>query len=227
MDGHNSGAAAAKREPLFNIHLLYGFLMRFFRKKRMQQFVAAFSPTSATTILDIGGTRYNWDTIGCPARITMLNLLPSEDSPDHPANYTYVTGDGTKLGYSDNAFDIAYSNSVIEHLHNYENQQKFAAEARRVAKKVWVQTPARCFFVEPHLIAPFVHWLPRSWQRRLLRRFTLWGLITRPTPQQVEDFLAEVRLLNYREMCELFPDCEIRRERFLGLTKSYIAVRGA
>jgi hypothetical protein len=26
-------------------------------------------------------------------------------------------------------------------------------------------------------------------------------------------------------MQELFPDCEFRRERFLGLTKSFIAVR--
>ena len=29
----------------------------------------------------------------------------------------------------------------------------------------------------------------------------------------------------YREMRELFPDCEILREKFLGFTKSYVAVR--
>ena len=32
-------------------------------------------------------------------------------------------------------------------------------------------------------------------------------------------------LLDGREMRALFPDCEIRRERFLGLTKSYVAIR--
>jgi hypothetical protein len=37
--------------------------------------------------------------------------------------------------------------------------------------------------------------------------------------------LRETRLLSHADMREFFPDCEIRRERFLGLTKSYIAVR--
>jgi hypothetical protein len=41
----------------------------------------------------------------------------------------------------------------------------------------------------------------------------------------VKIFLAEVRLLTYREVKELFPDCTILRERFFGMTKSYIAVR--
>jgi len=41
----------------------------------------------------------------------------------------------------------------------------------------------------------------------------------------VEDFLNEVRLLKYREMQELFPDCEIYCEKAMGITKSYIAIR--
>ena len=77
----------------------------------------------------------------------------------------------------------------------------------------------------PHLLAPFVHWLPRRWQRRLIRHFTLRGWLDRPTPAEVDGFLDEVRLLPAAEMQALFPDCMIRRERFLGLTKSHLAVR--
>jgi hypothetical protein len=51
--------------------------------------------------------------------------------------------------------------------------------------------------------------------------------VNRPTQAQVDALVEEYRLLTYREMRELFPDCEIRRERFLGLTKSYVAVRPA
>ncbi len=35
----------------------------------------------------------------------------------------------------------------------------------------------------------------------------------------------EIRLLTFKEMKSLFPDCEIIKERFLFFTKSYIAVR--
>jgi hypothetical protein len=88
-----------------------------------------------------------------------------------------------------------------------------------------VQTPSRWFPIEPHLIAPFIHYFSKRIQRRLIRYFTVWGWLTRPTQHQITAFLDEVRLLTYREMVELFPDCSILRERILGLTKSFIAVR--
>ena len=90
---------------------------------------------------------------------------------------------------------------------------------------MWVQTPARSFFFEPHLLAPFIHFLPLSWQRRLVRNFTLWGWITRPSQASVDRMLGELRLLDYAAFRELFSDCEIRRERFFGFTKAFVAVR--
>jgi len=115
--------------------------------------------------------------------------------------------------------------STIEHVHSLDRQRAFASEVRRVGRGLWLQTPARSFPFEPHWLGLFIHWLPRRWQRRLARNFTLWGLVNRPDQQQVDALVDEYRLLDYREMRELFPDCEIRRERFLGLTKSYVAVR--
>ena len=44
---------------------------------------------------------------------------------------------------------------------------------------------------------------------------------------QVDEFLAEVRLISATEMQELFPNCQILRKSWLGLTKSYIAIRKA
>ena len=62
-------------------------------------------------------------------------------------------------------------------------------------------------------------------QRALARHFTLWGLLTKPDSAAIEAMLSDIRLLNLRELKQLFPDCVILKERFLGLTKSYVVVR--
>jgi hypothetical protein len=210
-----------------DIHRIYGFFFRFFRVRRMRRLLTVFRLDPNTNILDVGGVPYNWVTIDCPSKITLLNLSLARAHADEklPRNFGFLLGDGRRLGLADGSFDLCYSNSVIEHLSTFEHQREFAAECRRVGRGVWVQTPARSFPVEPHLVTPFVHYLPRRWQRRLLRNCTVWGWATRPDQNGVDAFLAEIRLLSRREMAELFPDCRIERERFFGLTKAYIAMR--
>jgi len=207
-----------------NIHRVYERLIRGFRRRRMQRFVDTFQPTDATTVLDVGGTPYNWEQIDARFSITLLNTEPPKlDGPG--SRYERVQGSGTRLDFADQSFDIGFSNSVIEHVGPLEAQRAFARELRRVGRQLWVQTPARGFFFEPHLLAPFVHFLPLAWQRRLVRNFTLWGWITRPSREAVDRMLVGLHLLDYATFRELFPDCEIRRERFLGLTKAFVAVR--
>jgi hypothetical protein len=208
-----------------NVHSIYKIILPLFRKRRMQKLIKVFVPKEQTKILDIGGTPMNWLLINCQCRITLLNLQNPENMVSLPRNFSRVVGDGTRLDYSDQEFDICFSNSVIEHLGTFENQMLFAKEACRVGRQIWVQTPASSFFFEPHLLTPFIHYFPKKIQEKLLCKFTLWGLITRPSQKKVKNFLAEVRLLTYDEMVQLFPDCEIRIERFLGFAKAYIAVR--
>lgn len=213
---------------MLSIHKIYGLLSKRFRARRLKWFTDVISPTPQSTILDVGGYPWFWRDATQPYKITLLNphLIPGL-SDQFADQFEFVVGDGCKLGYSDQSFDIVFSNSVIEHVGTYERQQAFAAEARRVGRALWIQSPAREFFIEPHLLTPFIHFFPRSIQSRLLRYCTVWGLMTRPSPAEVTGFLDEVRLLSYSEMQELFPDCEIHRERFMGFTKSYVAVRAS
>jgi len=207
-----------------NVQRVYELLIRGFRRRRMNRFVETFQPTAEATVLDVGGTPYNWERIDAKFPVTLLNTEPLE--PDGlDARYMLVQGSGTQLDFADRSFDIAFSNSVIEHVGSFDAQRAFAEELRRVGRQLWVQTPARSFFFEPHLLAPFIHFLPLSWQRRLVRNFTLWGWITRPSQASVDRMLGELRLLDYAIFRDLFPDCEIRRERFLGFTKAFVAVR--
>lgn len=142
-----------------------------------------------------------------------------------PENINWVVADGKKLPFNDGAFDIAFSNSAIEHLYNWEAQIEFAKEIRRIAPNYIVQTPSKIFLVEPHYLTPFIHWLPKKNQRPLLRNFTVWGLITRPSQEYCDRVLAELRLLNREEMSELFPEAQIEVEKFLGWEKSLIALK--
>jgi hypothetical protein len=209
-----------------NIHSIYRTISPLFRRGRMRRFCGAIAPRDGEQILDVGGTVQFWATEnGRPsAKVTLLNR---DESVASEPGLKFISGDGCALPFGNGSFDIVFSNSVIEHVGTWERQQTFALEARRVGRRLWIQTPAREFFIEPHLIAPFVHWLPRGVQRRLIRNFTVRGWVERPGSREVEAFLDEVRLLTFGEMKALFPDCTILRERFFGLTKSYIAVRTA
>ena len=197
-----------------------------FRRRRMQRFVDEFRPTAATTIIDIGGTPFNWRLVDVPARVVLLNVIVPSDAAPLPDNLSWAEGDGCDLVYGDAEFDICFSNSTIEHLHSLKNQQRFAREVRRVSRSYYVQTPARSFPLEPHWLGLFVHWLPPAWQKRIVRHFTVYGLVMKPTPAQIDALLDEYRLLSYGEVQRLFPDAEIRRERFFLLTKSFVAVGG-
>jgi hypothetical protein len=207
-----------------DIHRIYAAIQPIFRRRRMRRFVATLNPAPDTRILDVGGYPREWENAPFKADITITNIHRPDLSEAELARWNFVVADGRSLPFADSSFDIAFSNSVIEHLSTHASQQAFAREIRRVARRLWVQTPAKSFPIEPHLLTPFVHYLPRHVRRKLLR-FTVWGLVTKPTPDDCDAFLDEVRLLTHREMRALFPDCVIMRERVLFWTKSYIAVR--
>jgi hypothetical protein len=194
----------------------------------MQRFVRACGITAATRVLDIGGTPANWQLISVKPRVFLLNMPRAEEVFGSGA-VQWVAADGRQLPFRDGAFDVVFSNSVIEHVGDAESQERFAREAARVGRAYWVQTPNRWFPIEQHLLTPLVHWLPKRWQRAIVRRGTVWSAMTRPSPDRrdfyIEHFLRDIRLLSARELACLFPGARIIRERFLGMTKSLIAWR--
>ena len=193
-----------------------------FRGHRMRRFVDLFDVRDGTRVIDVGGRKCNWTLIDKKPDITITNI---EFDSYEDGRFHYVRTDGDRLPYPDNSFEVCYSNSVIEHVGDGRARAAFAAEIRRVAPHYYVQTPNKWFFSDPHTVGAFVHWLPKRWQRRLIRWCTPWGLIDRPSQEKIDALLAEIELLTVPEMRRLFPDATILKERFFGLTKSIIAVR--
>lgn len=187
----------------------------------MARFMKTLSPKKSDKILDIGGTAFNWALIDYKHPITLLNLDVPGNASELPENYTCVAGDGTALEYEDKSYEIVFSNSVIEHVGTYEKQKAFAKEASRVGKKLWIQTPAKYFFFEPHYLMAFVHWFPKNCQKRMLR-FSGRALLSKFPQEEIDDLVDYTRLLTFAECKKLFPSCSVHKERILFLTKSYI-----
>ena len=207
----------------------YRWFWRFWRERRFQRFVATIHPCSDEVLLDIGGYPFNWFARGgVVSKVDVLNLQlsPIVDVPPGAPVIRALSGDARELAFPDQCYDIVFSNSVIEHVGNLQDQEAFAKEARRVGKRLWVQTPARECPVEPHYIALFIHWFPDSWHAPLARWFSLRGLTGAATRDDLRHIARHTRLLNKAEFSRLFPDCEIWTERLLWIfPKSYIAYR--
>jgi hypothetical protein len=213
----------------FSIHAIYQQIFKVWREKRLAWFEAVIQPQAHETLLDVGG--YAWAWTRRPQRVKQIDTLnvhvvafDPEKYPEHRIRSMH--GDGCAMEFPDNAYDIVFSNSVLEHVGDWERQKAFAAEVRRVGRRLWIQTPAyECPF-EPHFLAPFVHWLPVKCRKLVVRWLTPWGFMERPSKQQVQEMVDTTRLLRRREVAELFPGCQILVERLFGLLpKSYIVVR--
>ena len=203
-----------------DVHKVYSIFENWFScQGGMRKMVIRSGMTPGMIVLDVGGSELNLGIFPGSTQLTLLNIDPQPDI----RMGNLVLGDGCRLPFTDNAFDLVFSNSVIEHV---TDQRAFASEVARVGRKFYVQTPNKWFPVEPHLLTPLVHWLPYGWRRAMLRHFTVWGLITKPSKEYVDFFMSTCHLLTPRKVRRLFPGADLETERVLGLTKSIVVWGG-
>jgi hypothetical protein len=208
---------------------LLSALRQRFRRRRMQRLLSVSPLRADWRVLDVGGTLDIWAHCPVCPRLVLLNTPRAGGEPEPPGT-DVVFGDGRCLPFADRSFDLAFSNSVIEHVGDEASQIAFASEIRRVGKRYWVQTPDRWFPIEQHLWTPFIHFLPQSLQRAIVPRFSVWQLLVRVRNDQrryyLDHYLGTVRLLSMRDLRRLFPEATIIRERIFGLSKSLVAAHG-
>jgi SAM-dependent methyltransferase len=190
------------------------------RERKLELFMAELRPTPATTVLDVGadelgfgegdgcGTmnffeeRYPW-----PERITALGLHDGAGFRARYPHIPYVQGDACALPFDDGAFDVVFSNAVLEHVGGRERQRRFVSEALRVGRRVFLTTPNKSFPIEVHTRLPLVHWLPDAIAHRVYR-----GLGN-------ED-ATKIDLLTRRSLASLFPG----RVRVVSLGLTLVAI---
>ena len=179
-------------------------------------------------ILDIGGDIQYWKNIGWqhPAcKIHLLNLYESKVPENETDQFSSSVGNGLSLEYKKGEVDLIFSNSVIEHVGSYENQQIFAGEVRRVSDKYIVQTPSIWFPLEPHSLIPLFQFLPHPIRALLIMTFNINYFPKAKTYKEAIKVSHSTLMFTHKRFKQLFPEAEIQVERFLGIPKSYTAIK--
>lgn len=198
-----------------------------FRQNRFALFTSLIADIPRPLrILDVGGTQVFWELMGFTdqedIQIVLLNLTPV---PVQYENFTSLVGDATDLSlFEDQTFDIVFSNSVIEHVGGFDQQQQMAREVLRVGKRYFVQTPNRYFPIEPHFMFPLFQFFPFPLQLFILRK--LGGYRKIPDKQEATAAIRSIQLLTKQDMVYFFPNATLFKEKLFGLTKSFVVYDG-
>ena len=133
-------------------------------------------PSSETTILDVGVTCDQRKDSNFFEKLypytKKITAVGKEDcaflEKDFPG-LKFLKIDGSRLPFQDKSFDLAVSFATIEHVGNRQRQKDFICELSRVSRQCCISTPNRWYPLEFHSMAPFIHWLPPSVFRLILR----------------------------------------------------------
>lgn len=142
-------------------------------------------------------------------RLTVLGR-ESEGARWYPEQFpglTYIECDLRSIPLPDCYFDYGICNAVVEHAGPREEQVALLREVCRVCKCVMFTTPNKRFLCEVHTFLPFIHWLPDSAYRAILRKIGL-------------EYFAEIENLNLLDSASfltLFPPARHNRLLKTGL----------
>jgi SAM-dependent methyltransferase len=194
------------------------------RRRKWNLFEQHIKPAADTTVLDVGYSdqeyqqtdnfiekHYPW-----PKNITALGIeQPCMFHKRYP-NIKVVVYDGSTFPFPDEAFDIVWSNAVVEHVGDRTRQVQFLREVARTGRQAFVTTPNRHFPVEVHTRTPLLHFLPK----RIFDRYL--GLIGKSWAAG-----SYMRLLSARELREILAEAgvehyTIKRNRLLGFTLDFV-----
>ncbi|MFA9262510.1 MAG: class I SAM-dependent methyltransferase [Undibacterium sp.] len=198
------------------------------RGRKWAQFLAHMTPGPDDSIIDVGvntieysgNDNYLERHYAYPKNITAVGV--ESDLAEFKQRYplvTALTADGTKLPFPDSAFDIGYSNAVIEHVGNREQQLAFLRELYRVSKRGYLTMPNRHFPIEIHTRIPLAHLLlPKAgfdWIATTLGKGWAAGdYMSLLTGSELTTLAKEVGITQF----ELIPN------RFLGFPMTYTLV---
>ncbi|MCL2048691.1 MAG: class I SAM-dependent methyltransferase [Defluviitaleaceae bacterium] len=218
MDTYSSGKAQSWRDKA-----------ELSARMKIYNFLNAMIPIEdCSSIIDIGVTaddkkdssNFFEKMYPYPNRITALSDQNASWMAEKWNGLKFVRGNALSIPFEDGAFELSFSNAVIEHTGSRNNQITFIRECIRVSSRyVFITTPNRYYPIELHVALPLIHWLPAPIFRRILK------LINKPF------FASEdnLNLLSKKDLVAImknFHDVEytINTIRFLGFPSNLLLI---
>lgn len=199
-----------------------------------------FPALADMSVIDLGGSTSAWEAAPVrPKTLTVLNIAeqPNQTIAAGRAAAVRTTGGGTIEIVQGDActadvllrgrrFDLAHSNSLIEHVGGADRRTRLASAITTLADHHWVQTPNRYFPIEPHWWLPGFQFLPDGLAASLTRHVEVGPRSGRGMGRtEALALVRSVELLSAGDLRALFPESSLIRERLGGLTKSLVVTR--
>jgi len=161
----------AKRSTL-RTHAIKDRESRELKAKKIVKLLQSHNSKKYSSILDVGGgAGYIAQAIAylTGAHVVAVDVVDQREVSD---GYDFIKVPGVELPFPDNAFDLAISNHVVEHVGSSANQLAHLREVNRIlqpAGMLYFAVPNKWRLVEPHYRLPFLSWLPQTLATRWLR----------------------------------------------------------
>ena len=196
------------------------------RLRKYNSFIDYFKPEIKTKIIDVGASekeclekanilekKYPYSE-----NITVLGIDNFKEFPKRYPKVKIATYKGDVFPFKDKEFDICWSNAVLEHVGNFDKQEKFLKEICRVAKTAFITTPNRYFPFEVHTRIFLLHYLPKKLFNKILIKLGKdWK------------FSDRIHLLGLQDIITLLRRCNIKKSkiiknRILGFVVDFIII---
>lgn len=196
------------------------------REKKMDQLLNILKPGSTDTILEIGVANTEYSHVDnflvknypYPHNITALGIGNLSKFRETYPDISTVSYDGKTFPFSNDQFDIAHSNAVIEHVGPSDAQKLFLSEMIRVSKCGMITTPNKYFPIEMHTRVPLLHWMGKArfdnFLRLIGKDWATGDYMFLLAENDLKLLIKSTGLKNYR----------IIKNRFLGLTMTFTLI---
>ena len=202
------------------------------RRKRFQLLQKSIEnlvhPDKKFSVIDLGGDVNYWQQLNWQlpnVQTTLLNLYENKINDDLKSNFISIQGNALEAPFDSKSFDLVFSNSVIEHVGSYENQEKFANEVRRLSDKYIVQTPSLWFPLEPHSLIPLFQFIPHRIRALLIMVFNINYFPKAKSYKEALNTSKTTLMFTKKRFKKLFPEADIQVEKLFGIPKSFTAVK--